>query len=462
MGRLRRPMITRMNGVAELQAAFRSQALSPVEAAEESLRRIEVLDSAIGAFVTVTPDVAMSAAAASEERWRRGAPVSPIDGIPFALKDLTPTAGVRTTYGSLQYADHVPDVDAAYWTRLRAAGAVLVGKTNTPEFGAIPSTENRLGPPTRNPWNRGMTAGGSSGGSAAALAGGMVGLAEGSDGGGSIRIPASCCGVVGIKPSRGRVSQGPLFGEAMSGLATSGPMGLSVADCLLMLHAMEGADAGDPYPRPAPAPWAPVTRVGVVTGSAHARVDEAVAGAVTAVARELEAIGVSVEAVDLPLAGFDEAFETVWAVGLASNPHPDLERADVPVRKQVERGRRITAVEYEHARVRLHRLARKLRVAMDPFDACLLPVLTTPPRPLGFAHAAGSGASTWSWLAYTYPFNATGQPSIALPAATSADGLPIGVQLVGRLGEDERVAHLAARWEAARGLPHPRPPGIDW
>ena len=450
-----------MRGVAEWQAAFRSHALSPIEAAEESLRRIEALDARIGAFVTVTPEVAMPAAAASEERWRRGVPLSAIDGIPFALKDLTSTAGVRTTYGSLQYADHVPEVDAEYWCRLRAAGAVLVGKTNTPEFGAIPSTENRIGPPTRNPWNGEMTAGGSSGGSAAALAAGMVALAEGSDGGGSIRIPASCCGVVGIKPSRGRVSNGPEFGEAMAGLATSGPMGLSVADCLLMLHAMEGADAGDPYPPAAATSHAPARRVGVVTGAAHAPVDAEVGAAVAAVARELEGIGVSVDAVDLPLSGFDEAFETIWAVGLASIPHPDLEQADLPVRKQVERGRRITAVEYERARVRLHRLARTLRVATSPFDACLLPVLTTPPRPLGFAHAPGSGASTWSWLAYTYPFNATGQPSVALPAATSREGLPIGVQLVGRLGEDERVAQLAALWEAGRGLPHPRPPAPD-
>jgi amidase len=176
------------------------------------------------------------------------------------------------------------------------------------------------------------------------------------------------------------------------------------------------------------------------------------------VAAEIEGLGVSVDQVTLPLEGFREPLVTVWSVGMAAVPLPDLERVHPVVRMQVEAGRSTTAVRYERARIRLHRLGRTLRLAMSSYDAVLLPVLTTPPKPIGFLEEVEGPEEIFDLLPYTYPFNATGQPAVAIPAGHSGVGLPIGAQLVGRLGEDERVAALAARWEAARGLPHPTPP----
>jgi amidase len=437
---------------------FRTGDLSPVAAAEECLDLVAQRDGAVHAFLTLTPEVAAEAASRSEERWRRGEPRSPLDGVPVAIKDLTSTAGVRTTFGSRLFADHVPDGDTHYWARLKEAGAVLIGKTNTPELGGLPTTENLLGPPTVNPWDHRRTAGGSSGGAAAALALGMVPLAEGSDGAGSIRIPASCCGVVGIKPSRGRVSEGPLFGEQMGGFATSGPMATTVPDALLMLHVMEGADAGDPYPWVGPRQPRPIRLVGVLEQSPHAPVDPDVRAAVDRVARDIESLGYAVEPADLPLDGFAEPWVTIWGVGMAATPIRDPEQMEARVRHQYESGRDTTGWRYERARVRAHRLSRALRVAMEPYDAVVMPVLTTPPKALGWFEPEDTFAAIGEWLAYTYPFNLSGQPSVAVPGGTSAEGLPVGVQFAGRFGEDETVAGLAALWEASRGLPHPHPP----
>lgn len=443
-----------MRTALQWAALYRSGAASPVEAADECIRAIDERDTAIGAFLTVTPEAARESAKASEGRWRRGEPLSPIDGVPLAMKDLSATKGVRTTFGSKPFEGFVPDFDIAYWARLKEAGAVLAGKTNTPEFGSMPTTENLIAPPTRNPWDASKTAGGSSGGSAAAIAAGFVPLAEGSDAGGSIRIPASCCGVVGIKPSRGRVSEGPNFPEQIAGLATSGPMGTTVEDCLAMLHAMSGNDPGDPYPAARRSEPRPIRLVGLVEEAPHARVDPEVREAVGRIAWEIESIGVPVEPADLPLDGFAEDVLTAFSVGMAALPLPDHEVLHPITRQMVERGQATTAAAYERCRARLHRRSRALRLAMAHYDAVILPVLTTPPKPLGFLDWQPVEAA-FEWLPYTYPFNATGQPCIAVPAGTSRDGLPIGAQLVGRYGEDETVASLAARWEAARGLPHP-------
>jgi amidase len=424
-----------------------------VAATEACLDAIADRDHEIGAFVTVTADAAIDAARASEDRWQRGTPLSPLDGVPIAIKDLSLTSGVQTTFGSKLFADFVPARDVHYWARLKAAGVIMVGKTNTPEFGSMPDTVNGIGPPTRNPWDHSRSAGGSSGGAGAALAAGMVPLAEGSDAAGSIRIPTSRCGVVGIKPSRGRVSEGPDFGEQLGGLATSGPMGLTVDDCLLMLHVMEGNHAADPWPHASRAIVHPPGRVGMYSDVDHPAVRDAVEG----VAREVEGLGIAVEPVTLPMDGMLGGVRDLFATGTAATPIRDVDELTPMVRMMVDHAASLSAVAYERSRVRLHRASRRLREAMAPFDAVIMPVLPEPSMPLGYVLDLSSIEEMLTGLPYTYPFNVSGQPCVSVPAATSPEGWPIGVQFVGRFGEDEVVAALAARWEAARGLPHPLP-----
>jgi len=228
---------------------IRSGEVSPTELVEHALARIAALDAGLGAFITVTPERALTAAADAEARLRAGGDLPPLLGVPTAIKDLNNTAGVRTTFGSAVMADFVPAVDDAVVTRLAAAGTISVGKTNTPEFGFPCYTDNDVAGPARCPWDPSRLAGGSSGGAAVAVAAGMIPFAQGSDGGGSIRIPASINGIVGIKPSRGRVSNAP-FGSEVTGLGTNGPLARTVRDAAAMLDAMAGPEPGDPA-------WAP-------------------------------------------------------------------------------------------------------------------------------------------------------------------------------------------------------------
>src|SRR5918995_5287224 len=232
--------------VTEQARLVREREVSPVELVELYLERIERLDPELGAFVTLC-----AGAALAEARAKAAAPANaPFHGVPIALKDLDTTAGIRTTFSCAAYAEHVPDFDLAHVAKTRAAGFVVLGKTNTPEFGTTAFTDSPLNGPCRTPWDLGRNAGGSSGGAGAAVAAGLVGIAQGSDGGGSIRIPASCCGLFGLKPARGRVSNAPRFGEVLAGFATEGPIARSVRDSAAVLDVLAGAQPGDPYTAP--------------------------------------------------------------------------------------------------------------------------------------------------------------------------------------------------------------------
>lgn len=443
-----------MRTASEWCVAFQTGSASPVEAVQMSLERIAAVDPQLGAFITVCPELALTEAKASEERWREGRARSPIDGVPIAVKDTTPTAGVRTTFGSVLFKDHVPKYDATCWAQLKSAGAVLVGKANTSEFGSLPATDNMLVERTRNPWNHSKTSGGSSGGSAVAVAAGMVPLAEGTDGGGSLRIPSSCCGTVALKPSRGRVSAGPAFGVHVGG-TTNGPIATSAIDCQLMLNAMQGPDIGDPYGWVGPAPGnRPPIRLGILESASFAPVDPQICEALQRVGNEMERIGLTIEPVELPLEGLvDPIF---WSAGLGALPVKDLNAVHPLLREQIIAGREVKAVVLEQTSTRLHRRSRDLRLALEPYDAVLLPVLPTLPKPIGFLDDASMN-DVLSWVAYTYPANIAGLPAVSFPGGSSADGLPIGVQLMGHHNSDEQLLALVARWEAARGLPHPSP-----
>jgi amidase len=398
--------------------------------------------------------------------------------VPTAVKDLNNTAGVRTTFGSTAYADFVPAVDDAVVTKLAAAGTISVGKTNTPEFGFPCYTTNELAGPARCPWDPDRHAGGSSGGAAVAVAAGFVPFAQGSDGGGSIRTPASINGLVGIKPTRGRVSNAPLGGD-VTGLGTNGPLARTVRDAAAMLDAMAGPVAGDPAWAPPLPPgetflgWADRLpgrlRIGRTTDSAiaDARLDPAVAAALDDTALLLEELGHVVEDVPPGLLGPEVLpnFEQVWVLGATTLPvSPDQEARLCPLTRELrDRGLRLTARDAMEALYQLRLFSRRYVQAVDRFDVLLAPVLTMTPRPLGWFTEDGEGAPDFErqkrYAAFTALYNVTGQPAVSLPLGWTDDGLPIGSMLVGRPADEATLVALSAQLEQARPWAHRHPPG---
>jgi amidase len=449
----------------EQASAIRRGELRSVELVEHYLARIGAYGDVVGAFVTVTAGAALAQAAVADAvpRELRG----PLHGVPTAIKDLTLTAGVRTTFGSAAFADFVPPVDADVVRLLRAAGTISLGKTTTSELGCSLYSEGRVAPPARNPWDLSYTAGGSSGGAAAAVAAGLVPVAQGSDGGGSLRIPAALCGVIGYKPSRGLVSGGPL-GFGAFGLPINGPIGRTITDVAALLDAMAVPVAGEPYlPPPAPdggylaaAGAAPGRlRVGRFTTPmlADEPVHPACVAAVDAATTALVAAGHEVVDVAPPLGPeVWPLFETVWYV-LALAPVPPVREAELLPLTRFLRGRGAT-VDAPTLMATLSELQaqvrRGLRVVAD-CDLLLCPTLAAPQAPVGWFTETGDPADDFDrqrrFSPYCGIFNVTGQPSVSLPVATTVDGLPVGVLLTGRYGDDARLLAAAAELERAAG-----------
>jgi amidase len=442
--------------------------LRPREVAEFYLARIERLNPELGAYMTVTADRALADAARLEAE-RTNADSMRLYGVPYSLKDLTPTAGIRTTLGSRNYADTIPPLDAAIAQRLREAGGILLGKTTTPEFGGRPTTEGGHCPTAHNPWNLAYNAGGSSGGAAAAVAAGLGPLAEGSDGGGSIRGPASNCGVVGLKPSRGRISYAPHRGEAWGGYATRGPIARSVRDIAMMLDVIAGPVAGDPYHAPPPSrPFEEAIRVtnknlrlASIASSKLGEVDPEVAAAFESACGTMREMGHRVERLELdPGAMLVDCTRILICVGIAAISVTSPDSIDPVVREMYEFGRTVSASDYVNLVATMHNIARTIVERLEPYDGLLTPTMTRP------AMRNGSFPSTpslyldelWTWIAFEYPANATGQPAITIPAGFSGAGLPIGFQIVGRPNGEFDLLSLAAAFEAARPWQHLRPP----
>ena len=442
-----------------LRGRYRRRDLSPVEVTEATLARIDRLNPALNAFITVTPDLALVQARAAERAYARGGTPGPLAGIPISIKDLTPTKGIRTTRGSLLNSDWVPTEDAPFVERVSAAGAVMLGKTNTPEFGWKGDSGNRVVGPTHNPWCHGRTAGGSSGGGAAAVAAGLGPLAQGSDGAGSIRIPGAFCGIVGFKPSFGLVPQYPA--SAVGDLSHLGPMTRTVRDAALLLDAVAGADPRDRLSWSSGIDHLAACEGGVrglrLAWSAtlgYAPLEPAVGDAGEAAARRFEDLGCTVAAVDPGLPNPWEELDAIWSAGMAGMHHTDLEQVraliDPGRLALVERGRGLRADAVAAARGRRNAYVDGMRRFMADYDLLLTPTLPITAFAAGDDHpgtVAGVPTGYLSWTPFTYPFNLTGQPAISLPAGL-VDGLPVGLQLVGRWHDDATVLRAAAAFEA--------------
>ena len=450
----------------EQAAAIRDRSVGAEERTRAHLERIERLNPRLNAFWTVTADLALEQARAADARAARSESRGPLDGVALSIKDLYSVAGVPTTMGSRTFEHQVFDWDHDVVARLRAAGCVFLGKTTTPEFGSRPHTEHGLHGAARNPWNEGHTTGGSSGGAAGALAAGLGPLAHGSDGGGSIRVPASCCGVVGLKPTRGLLSPAP-FGESWAGLSTQGPLAWTIADVAALLDAMAGHAPGDPFWADREAsylahahPPARPLRVGMTVAAPGVTVEAETAAAVTAAARVLEAAGHRVEAVAPDTSALRHPFAIIPAVGVASLPIPDPELLEPANRFLHEMGAAITGAQYQQAINLVRMLSRPIVAFWDTHDLLLTPTLTAPAPPLdtlGVDPARGSDEFL-DWLSFTYPYNCTGQPALSLPTAQHSSGLPIGVQLVGPPRGEDLLLQAGALLEEALPWRGRRPP----
>ncbi len=454
----------------------RRREVQPIELVDEAIRRIERLNPELNAVITTIYDGARAAALGE-------LPGGPFKGVPFLLKDLIATyGGAPMTCGSAFVSGYVPDHDSELVLRYKRAGLVILGKTNVPEFGILPTTEPRLYGPARNPWDTARTPGGSSGGSAAAVAAGLVPMAHGNDGGGSIRIPASCCGLFGLKPTRARNPLGPDFGDMGSGLIAEHALTRSVRDSAALLDATGGPDVGDPYWAPPPErPFADEIgahpgrlRIGFTTEPVtDVKVHPDCVSAVLDAARLCTDLGHDVEEIKVNLPGqtLMRSFTAVWsALAAWSVDGMALVRGIKPGREQlepltwalVERARERSSADYLMALTAMQRAAREIcRFCMD-FDVLLTPTLAQPPPPLG--HFSGPPDNPWQALyraAEFIPFtplcNMTGQPAMSVPLYWNSDNLPIGSQFIGRFGDEATLFRLAAQLEKARPWADKRP-----
>ncbi len=452
----------------ELVALYRSGQASPVEATKAALERIDRLNPTLRAFSFVAADDALAASRLSEARWQRGEPCGPLDGVPASIKDLILTRGMPTLRGSRTVEPHQPwEIDAPATARLREAGAVLLGKTATPEFGCKGETNSPLTGITRNPWNPSKTPGGSSGGTAAAVAAGMGPVSVGTDGAGSVRIPAAFCGNVGLKPSFGRVPAYPLspFGT----VAHLGPHTMSVRDAALMLTVLSQPDARDWTSLPPDGrdygvgledgirglriAWSPTL------GYAH-RVDSEVAAACARAAQQLVELGARVEQTD---PGIEDPLEitcglwfvaawTLWNTLTAQQQT----LADPDFAAEAQLGAGFSALEVQRLVLRRGALGSHLRQFMQRFDLLVTPTVAVPAfdaRPAG--QGALSPATLLGWTPFSYPFNLTQQPACTVPCGLTTAGLPIGLQFVGPMFGDALVLRAARAYESVQPIPRP-------
>jgi amidase len=454
--------------------------ISPVELTEHYLDRIDRLNPGLGAFVTVTAEAAVERARFVETRVAKTAPLW---GLPFGDKDLQLRAGVPARLGSRLMRDNVPEASDLLVQALDTAGGVSLGKTNTPEFGLPAYTESLAAPPARNPWNRELGAGGSSGGAAVAVAARMLPFAPGSDGGGSVRIPAAACGLVGVKPSRGRIPAASGL-DSPGGLAVAGPLARTVADAALLLDAMIAPDGGQPvHPFAVRAPGGGQLlgaairgegryQLGVMTTSAWddayeiTVVPEALA-ALAAAVDGFAGMGHGIEQTALePDPSYAPAFRALWQLSAARIPAdtPEQERLLEPLtRWLMHRGRALTGRAVAEALSTLAAYERSFIKQLSAFDAVLTPALAMPPRPVGWFDAEDGERNFAQQVQYT-PFtsmvNVSGLPAITLPVSQSAEGVPMGVQLIGRPGGEATLLALGAQLERRLRWQDRVPPGL--
>ena len=452
-----------MRDATALADAVRRREVTPRELVEQTFARIDQVEPQLNAFVTTCGEEALTAADGE-------LPDGPFRGVPIAIKDLTDTAGIRTTFSSRAFAERVPTADAALVRRVRAAGFVIVGKSNTPEFGSTSVTESELNGACRNPWNLERTPGGSSGGAAAHVAAGVLPLAHGSDGGGSIRIPAAACGLFGLKPSRGRVSPAP-YGDGSFALSQNGPIAWTVRDAAAFLDVVAGYEPGDSAWLPPPArPFAdeagaPPGRLRIawtVDPALPYDVERPCAQAARDAAALLEELGHEVDEATPPWR--DDAlldhFSYLWRMGPALYG-AELAQLEPLNRMLAEAAQRTTALEYASAVIALQRYARRVASFWDDVDVVLTPALGKLPVPVGWVFEPDDQWEQFrrggAFTPFTPALNVTGQPAASVPFDV-VDGLPVGVQLIARAGDEATLIRLASQIEEARPWSDRRPP----
>lgn len=448
----------------ETAELVRHKKISPVEVVDALLVRIERVNPKVNAYCTLLADEARTNAREAEASVMRGEKLGPLHGVPFSIKDLVFTKGIRTTGGSKIYQNFVPEADAIVVERLKAAGAIPIGKTNTPEFGYKGVTDNLVFGITRNPWNLEKTSGGSSGGAGASVAAGLAPLAIGSDGGGSIRIPSSFCGIFGLKPSFGRVPQYPGFGGWES-LSHTGPMTRTVRDAALMLDVIAGPDDRDRHSLPDFGLSYFATVKGEIKGLriawtpdlGYAVVDSRVRSITENAVQAFSEMGCEVDLINPDIDNPESIFGTIVAVETAAALQDKFEewkdRIDPPLVKFVKRGKGFTANDYVQASFKRQNFWQQVRPIFTHYDLLLTPTLAVPPFEATLMqpkYIEGQKVSPLAWLHFTYPFNLTGQPAATVPCGWTDDGLPIGLQIVGRRFDDLTVLNAAAAFEAAR------------
>jgi amidase len=457
----------------EQAALLRAGAVSAVELLDAHLERIDALNPAVNAVVTLVPDAARAAARAADRRRAAGEPLPPLHGLPIAHKDLVDTAGVRTTYGSPAYRDHVPAADELLPQRLRAAGAVLIGKTNTPEWGAGSHTFNPVFGPTRNPWDPARSAGGSSGGAAVAVACRLLPFADGSDLGGSLRNPAAWNGVVGLRPTPGLVPSWPDDTPWLP-FSVDGPIARTAQDVALLLSAMAGPDARAPLSLRAPSPRldGPLDadlrgrRVAWSPSLGGLPVEPEVLARAEAAARSLADLGMQVAADEPDLAGADTVFETWRAFGFALSlgelSDAEGDRMKATVRWNVERGRALSAGDLATA-TRLHaQLGERVAAFFERYDYLACPVTQVEPFPVETeypAEVAGVPMGSYlEWMRSCSRVTVMCCPAVSIPAGLTPSGLPAGLQLVGRPFAERAVLEAAHGLDALTGYSRRAPP----
>jgi aspartyl-tRNA(Asn)/glutamyl-tRNA(Gln) amidotransferase subunit A len=474
--------ICRMDALT-LAKHIRGKEMSAIEVTEAVLRRMDVLEPHLHAFCTPTPDVARTAARAVDAKIAAGEDPGVLGGVPIGIKDLVATKDILTVMGSPLYRDFVPDEDDIVVERLKTAGAVIIGKTNVPEFGYSGVGHNPVFPTTRNPWNTAMTSGGSSAGSGASVASGMAPFAIGSDGGGSVRIPSALCGLYGIKASMGRVALYPgCRDERYPGVSSweslehIGPMSRTVADSALMLSVITGPDPRDRYSIPAADfDYVEATkgdikglRIAYSEDWGYAAVDPEVRRVVSEAVAAFETdLGCTVERAN---PGFSDELGTFWTLVAADTDLTGMRRMMQGHEREMSPHlvdllqRPWTAENFTDARIGRQRLCNRMWRFMAKYDLLLTPTLAVPAFPVhmqGPEVIEGRMGPSAAWLCFTFPFNMTGQPAATIPAGFTKDGLPVGLQIIGRHLDDRTVLRASGAFERARPWAHKWPSLLD-
>jgi aspartyl-tRNA(Asn)/glutamyl-tRNA(Gln) amidotransferase subunit A len=457
---------------AELSRRYQRKEHSPVEATTASLTRAERLRPHLNAFVLIDAERALAAAKASEERWRKGEELSPLDGVPTTIKDTTNAHGWPTRYGSHATDETAAAEDAAVTARLRGAGMVFLGKSTTPEFGWKALTDSPLQGTTRSPWNLAHSPGGSSGGASSLTAAGVAPLNHGNDGGGSIRIPAAHTGLVGLKPSCGRIPQHPadaLFTDVVS----QGVLARSVLDTALALNEMSGPDPRDFRSLPEDPRDHTIglddgvrrLRIGLSLELGGVKADPEVRALVAAAARRFEALGAHVEEVGPLFEPLQQTFEPIWigafATRLRQIPTQLHGKLDPGFRAVAEKGLAVTLADYARAYEARSKLARDMALWHQTYDLLLSPVTPTAAPPVDTLYNSDAFPRWTKGAPYTYPFNLTGQPAASMPAGLTKAGLPVGLQIVGPARADFLVLKAMRAFESASGWAWPQPVVVE-